>query len=331
MNSEPAKTIDPLSANNKVLELLARIDKRTENTDNNLNEYMKKNDKEVNEIKLNVATHERQISELVDTVKQLRETLIKIGNPEEKQKQFAIRKNIAITGIPIVNDEPKEIVKVVNKVFEAIGAKLEKNSVQSTYCTSGLNGQKRIIVRLKYLTTKLMILNAAKTKGRLQLSDIGISTGDGNGVIYINNHITPYFALLLAKAKEAVRSGLLHSCWFSLSTVHVKVKEGGDRISINSREELDHICTINSYNSEDRGSESIVELHSTDDSFASTSSKSHKKTDRKKKKKRKSAEEAKRRRNSSGSDLSGDSAKKLRPASKSQRSQTNARNRNAKQ
>lgn len=59
-----------------------------------------------------------------------------------------------------------------------------------------------------------------------------------NKPIFINNHVTTFYARLLAVGRQAVKANKLHSCWIGSTGCLVKIKEDAKPKTVYSMTEM---------------------------------------------------------------------------------------------
>lgn len=142
---------------------------------------------------------------------------------QELQKQRLLRNNLSLMGIPIVPGE--SLSDIVIKIFASFDCIYTTNDIASVYRTKGENSM--IIVKLSSYDSKAAILQA-KMKKSTHLSDIGLSEpSNDNNIIFINNHVTPYFGKLLQEGRRAMKENKIHSCWLASSGCMLRLVENG--------------------------------------------------------------------------------------------------------
>lgn len=153
----------------------------------------------------------------------------------ELEKQRSLKNNISVFGIG--HKEGENLQQIILSLFQKIGCNVNEKQISSCYRLSG-KGKGIIIVKLSDYELKLNILKIKAKKpvtvGEL-LSD---STNDASDVIYINNHVTPFFGKLLQEGRKASKNGDIHSCWLNAFGCQLKFAEDGKQHMYRSIEEL---------------------------------------------------------------------------------------------
>lgn len=149
----------------------------------------------------------------------------------EITKQSALRENVVIFGVP--NTQGEDVNKTAILVFKAFGCSFDVSSFRAVYRTRAAN---TIIVKFADFQLKLKALEAKK---RVALGDVANCAEElRNRPIFINNHVTPYFAKILSLGRDAVRKDTIHSCWMGTAGCLAKEKEDSEPVVIRSLDEM---------------------------------------------------------------------------------------------
>lgn len=286
-------------------ELLKTDDEMTDSIQNNsdqpsnldLMQYLKdmKNDlctkQDLSVLKQNVTTQIKSIDTKVNTTKtelnQLNQRLIELETNKqtssfrlELDKQRTLKNNITIMGIPYIEGE--DIKDLVSKIFTVINCSIKIEST-TVYRTKGKNSM--IVVKLDEYPSKLSILQA-KTNKTIRLKNIiscDLSTGDG--IVFINNHVTPYFGKLLQVGRLAMKNKQIHSCWLASMGCMLRVQENSQPMGYRSVIEFNEIIQskTESISSSIGTSKRLIQLDSTEETSPSTQSQPKRKRGRSKK------------------------------------------------
>lgn len=156
---------------------------------------------------------------------------------KELTKQQQIKNNISIFGFPKADDE--NVVNIAICVLKAFGCNFDQNDFNGVYRTVGKSAQfSTIVVKFKEFAKKMSALEV-KAKKPVTLGDItNCDDIQRNKPIFINNHVTPYFARLLAVGRQGVKSKSIHSCWIGSTGCLVKKTEDGKSINVQSMAEM---------------------------------------------------------------------------------------------
>lgn len=160
---------------------------------------------------------------------------------KELSKQQQLKNNISIVGIPKREDE--DVMETILEFFNSLDVHITRNDISAAYRTTGRTSTCPIIVKFVDFKSKLTALEAKATKPKETHNN-----GDNDQQIqpiYINNHVTPFFARLLAAGRFAVKDKLIHSCWIATEGCMIKVKEGDSSKNIKSLAELEAITGRN--------------------------------------------------------------------------------------
>lgn len=152
-------------------------------------------------------------------------------------KQHQIKNNINIYGIPKLENE--DVYKMAIEVFKALGCVFSSSDFNAVYRLKPKVGKmSSIIVKFNDFDKKLSVLNT-KVKKPVMLKDVVPGHEQSKYEIFVNNHLTPFFAKLMASGRQAVKNKLIHSCRISASGCMIKKKEDTESIVICSLEQME--------------------------------------------------------------------------------------------
>lgn len=171
--------------------------------------YSESINKQFQHVTEKIEEHSDQISLLNKRMDECEKSAASAQYNVEVNKQKLLRNNISIFGLP--HSENENLGQVVQSVLEAIGCGDLINAVSELYRLKG-NSNKIIMARLYDHDAKHRIL-LAKTKKVIKAKDI--VGGECEDVLYINNHVTPFFGKLLHEGRKLVKEGKMHSCWIN--------------------------------------------------------------------------------------------------------------------
>lgn len=217
-----------------------KINRILENTDAtrlDLAQYQQSNDLRVTQLEATVKNLEDRLFFCESKMQSVNERATTPSVIEvELAKQQAIKMHVCISGIPLTtNENPLHLAKAV---FAAIGMNAACDDIVTAYRTkpsklsSGL-----VVVKLASFETKLEIMAAKKRKAKLNISHLNRGF-KGTSQIFINNHLTPYFATMFFRTKLAISEGLLSSRWLCNQGINVRLHDDSVH-TIKSVEELD--------------------------------------------------------------------------------------------
>lgn len=158
----------------------------------------------------------------------------------EVNKQQQLSNNITIHGIPFKKDEITTNIAV--SICKSLNVPIAPTDITKSYRTKGTRSSPGlIVVKFVKFDTKNNILKAKRNRPDLKLCEIDPGF-DGDSAIFINNHLTPYFARLMYLCKKLISPESMHSCW--ISSVGISVKLVDDKIhSVKSRHDIDEIVS----------------------------------------------------------------------------------------
>lgn len=150
-------------------------------------------------------------------------------------KQRSLKNNVSIFGIG--STEGENLLQIVVSVFNKIGCAVANELITNCYRIKG-NSNNIIVVTLADYDLKQKILKE-KSKKAITVGEIISCTSDAAGtIIYINNHVTPFFGKLLHEGRKAVKNGDIHSSWLNSFGCQLKFEENGKQHGYRSVDEL---------------------------------------------------------------------------------------------
>lgn len=131
-----------------------------------------------------------------------------------------------------------------SKIFSLIGCELTRTEVSGCYRIRRSGAFTNIfIIKFNDFAVKQKILKAKVNKD-VRLRDVLHNDSfDTNPLIFINNHVTPYFGKLLAEGRKAIKSNMIHSVWLNRNGCQFRVEANGPERSYCSMKELDDILS----------------------------------------------------------------------------------------
>lgn len=242
-------------ANNEVMSLIKEIREyqSTQCTKNDLQAYSLTIKEQFTAVDQRVSNNASAIDSMAARLCSIESQLRRNDYEAELNKQNALSLNLSIMGITATNNE--NITVVALKVFSLIGCELTRTDVFSCYRIKKSGAFTNIfIVKLNDFAVKQRILKA-KVNKEVRLRDvIGNSSSDGNPLIFINNHVTPYFGRLLAEGRRAIKTNTIHSVWLSKNGCQFRVEANGIERSYQSIQEFnDMVSSLNNRPSMNQG------------------------------------------------------------------------------
>lgn len=138
----------------------------------------------------------------------------------ELQKQILLKNNVVFVGIPVVAGE--DLYAIVQSIAVVVGIKVNFEDISGLYRVKDSHSH-LIVLQLNSFSNKLKFMRGQR-KIKVQLKDVMPSYGEGSTetIIYLNNHLTPYFAHLLHQGRKAKQNGSISACWVSNREFFVK-------------------------------------------------------------------------------------------------------------
>ena len=144
-------------------------------------------------IKKDVKSNHEKIDVMENRMQSLETKLVTADYERELAKQQALKNNISIFGCPKLNDEDVQTIAI--NIFKAYGNDFSATDFSAVYRTAGRPNSTSIIVKFKEFDKKLMALNSKPSESKKkELASEIIGATQSNTPIFINNHVTPFFA-----------------------------------------------------------------------------------------------------------------------------------------
>lgn len=238
-NSKPKqKSADDRHA--ELMDLLSNIKAQNSDTKNEISSFKRTIDNKFKTVDGEIKSQGQRVCSMERKIADMESQMNVVKYERELSKQQQLKNNISIHGLPISENE--NAIKTALLVFAAFGLNFSEQNITAAYRASGAASATRsIIVKFAEFKDKLSVLNA-KTKKPVTMKDVVQCSGElQNRSIYLNNHVTPFFAKLLAAGRNGVKSEQLHSCWIGTDGCLIKVKEGDSPKIVKSLTELEAI------------------------------------------------------------------------------------------
>lgn len=195
-------------------------------------------------VKTDIKTIETKVNDNKNELDELNRRLLQYESEshhanfiQELNKQRALRNNLSIMGIPLIEGE--NLIDIVTKVFALLKCSFTSDQIESTYRTKGKKSM--IITKLASYETKQSILKA-KSTATIKLKDIiRCNNAIVDDFVYVNNHATPYFGKLLQAGRAAQKENRIFSCWLASSGCLFKLQEGSQSLAFRSTDELNKL------------------------------------------------------------------------------------------
>lgn len=185
---------------------------------------------------------EERFTVMLDKTKELEEKTLSLERNIEElkgtlecEKQYARSKNFIVTSIP--RSETEDVPEIIVKLLQSMNITIHKEEFTAHRLPSSQNPSP-IIVQCNTRATRDNIVRTAR-KNRPKLSLIFKNHPDRS--IYFNDHLTPYFANLMAKSNAIKKSKGYRFVWMNGSKIMLKKDNLSRAIQITTEKDLDKI------------------------------------------------------------------------------------------
>lgn len=155
-------------------------------------------------------------------------------------KQRTLKNNISIFGI--IPTEGEKLKQIAVSVFSKIGCAVADEQIVDCYRING-SSNGIVIVKLTDFDVKQKILKEKSKKAVTVGEVVACDSKAAATIIYINNHVTPFFGKLLAEGRKAIKNGDIHSCWLNSFGCQLKLEENGKQYGYRTVTELKKLIT----------------------------------------------------------------------------------------
>lgn len=231
-------------AKNEMMSLLKEIrdSQSSQCTKNDLQEYSLTITKKFSEVDRRVTSNTSSINSMSSRLSRIESSMESNKHDSELTKQNVLARNLSIMGIPLADNE--DLTLIALKVFTLVGCELSRADIFGCYrVKKGNSFTDIVIVKLNDFAVKHQIMKS-KVNKQLRLQDvINSNTMDANQIVYINNHVTPFFGKLLAEGRRAVKDKKIHSVWLNKEGCRLRFDVDGDERSFRSTKEFNALIS----------------------------------------------------------------------------------------
>lgn len=175
-------------------------------------------------------TLKRENNELRDALTTARKDIIEL-------KQYTRLHNLEIKGLPLNPDE--QLCEAVQKISEKLKVPVSPTDVDVIHRVPCKDKTKpNVVVKFVTRSVRDSLLQAAK-KQLLTVADFGY---EGNGTVYINEHLCPENKILLGKAIARKREKNWKFVWVASGKILARKAENSKAVRIFCDNDLDLIC-----------------------------------------------------------------------------------------
>lgn len=235
----------------EMIQLLKEIRKSqsAQCTKNDLFDYGQKIGKQFKDIDKRVTSNTSSITSMTSRMNTLESQLDINKHEAELVKQSILARNLSIMGVPATQNE--DLTAIALKLFSRIGCNLRKTDIFGGYrIRKGNLASNIFIIKINDFSIKHQILKA-KVNKEIKLKDV-VDGANVDALIYINNHVTPFFGNLLSEGRKAVKEKKVHAVWLTKSGCHLRFDMDGQERIYRSINEFHRLISSNNANSSKR-------------------------------------------------------------------------------
>lgn len=157
----------------------------------------------------------------------------------ETSKQAKLGGNLCIHGVPERQNE--SIMNIIKAICAALNVKFNNTDIISAHRSKpSAKSPGLIVVKFVNFNKKIELLQAKKNKKSLNLAQLKMGLEPKNKLIYFNHHMTPFYANIHRKCKQAQSDGSIEGCWLSSNGIIIKLNDNSTRL-INKMDDIETI------------------------------------------------------------------------------------------
>lgn len=263
-------------AKDEMMSLLKEI-RDSQCTKNDFHKYSQAIKNQFDDVDQKMSKNTAAIETMDSRISKIEKALKQNATDAELSKQNAISRNLSIMGVPPTENE--DLTSLALKIFSLVGCELRRSDVFGCYrIKKGTSLTNIFIVKINDFAVKHNILKSKSSKEVKLMNIMKTNTENGNKVIYINNHVTPFFGKLLTEGRKAVKDKIIHSVWLNKNGCQLRLEADGPERTCNSLEELISLIANQKGNSvNNQSAKNAKRTRSADDGFSPKNVQKHKK------------------------------------------------------
>lgn len=228
----------------EVAKLLAELSAKVDAHNNGLKNEMQ----EINQAVQFMNSHFEELKKTLETLRKdnatlkkdnaaLREGLDAARSEIIDLKQYSRQQNLEIKGLPLKKDE--DLTNSIILFAEKFAVPLSPDELDVVHRVPSKDKTKpNVVVKCRSRSTRNRILQVVKKK-KITPADFGF---EGDGIIYVNEHLCPENKVLLGKAISKKREKNWKFVWFSNGKVLARKAENSNVIHIRCENDVSLIC-----------------------------------------------------------------------------------------
>lgn len=161
--------------------------------------------------------------------KRLEEDVITLKSHLNQLEQKNLSRNLLFNEVPVLEKSNAELYELVQGIIEGMGLNQNEIVLKKVVRFKGKLSKPPILVELADEDMKNKVVQARRTKKKLKANEFsfkGKALGDEKNLIYVDEHLTKYNAMLAKKARNLRNSGCVKHAWVKEGVVLIKENEG---------------------------------------------------------------------------------------------------------
>lgn len=230
-----------VAANIEMMKMLKEI-RSSHSTKEDLLEYGQVINKQFVVVENKISTNASSIQLVEARVKAIEQSMEDNRHEAELTKQNLLSNNLTIIGIPETPNENLRAVAI--QLFSLVDCQVTNGDIFGCYrIRKGRTPTDIVIVKINDVELKLKIMRKKAAK-QVKLNEILPNAANGHSLIYVNNHVTPYFGKLLAEGRRMVKEFRFHSVRLTKNGCQIRFQDGGEDKVYRDIKELRGLATL---------------------------------------------------------------------------------------
>lgn len=138
--------------------------------------------------------------------------MAKVEERVREMEQYSRRDNVELIGVP--SSKGEDILAIIEKVSQTIGVKYDRWQISTAHRLQATTERPNPAIIIRFITRdyRSAWINAARVNRR-KLTATELSDSWPSTPLYVNEHLTPYYKAILARARRMVKEKRLAFAW----------------------------------------------------------------------------------------------------------------------
>lgn len=171
-------------------------------------------------------------------INSLSQQLAQLKSEITNRDQWYRLNNLEVKGVPLKNNE--NLFTIMKHIGEIVGFPIQSNSINYISRIPVHNSkEKSIIVSFVNRYIKENFIASARLRKTISAEELGFK--DCHNKIFVNDHLTPDYKMLLTKTKTELKSKNYKYVWVKFAKIHVRKDDNSKVHVINNESDLNRL------------------------------------------------------------------------------------------